>query len=331
LIEENRVTFVYRGTAKRVEVVGDFTGWTPRGLVLRELPGTNVKYLTHEFTRAARVEYKLIADGEWTNDPLNPQKIDNGVGSFNNFFTMPGYRAPSLALDRDELKGRLEQLDVPTRLLEGNRRKLQIYLPPDYDQTSARYPVLYLQDGSDYVKRARAAVIADQLITEGRLSPFIIVFVDPVERMREYWLNDRFAEFMATELVPFIDGRFRTRAERNARALLGASLGGVISYWTGLKYPDLFARIGGQSCSFWIDNEREVAALAALPQFNQQRPMRFYLDTGLLEPTWEASRRVRVMLAAKGYPITYHEQEAGHNWTSWRDQIADAYLALWRD
>src|SRR5205085_4610567 len=126
LIEENRVTFVYRGTAKRVEVVGDFTGWTPRGLVLRELPGTNVKYLTHEFTRAARVEYKLIADGEWTNDPLNPQKIDNGVGSFNNFFTMPGYRAPSLALDRDELKGRLEQLDVPTRLLEGNRRKLQI-------------------------------------------------------------------------------------------------------------------------------------------------------------------------------------------------------------
>ncbi|PYS89244.1 MAG: hypothetical protein DMF64_18190, partial [Acidobacteria bacterium] len=331
LIEENRVTFVYRGAAKHVEVVGDFTGWTPRGLVMREMPGTNVKYLTHEFNPAARVEYKLIADGEWINDPLNPQKIDNGVGSFNNFFTMPGYRPPTLALDRDELKGKLEQTDVPTRLLEGGRRKLQIYLPPDYDKTSARYPVLYLQDGSDYVKRARAAVIADQLITEGRLSPFIIVFIDPVERMREYWLNDRFAEFMATELVPFIDARFRTRAERNARALLGASLGGVISYWTALKYPDLFARIGGQSSAFWIDNEREVAALAALPQFNQQRPMRFYLDTGLLEPTWGVSRRVRVMLAGKGYPITYHEQAAGHNWTSWRDQIADAYLALWRN
>jgi glucoamylase len=329
LVNDEAVTFTYRGAAQSVEVVGDFTGWSPAGLYLRALPGTNVKYLTRKFTRAARVEYKLIADGEWINDPLNPQKLDNGVGGFNNYFTMPGYRPAALATDRDDLRGQLAATEVPTRLLDGGRRKLQIYLPPDYDKADVRYPVLYLQDGSDYVRRARAAVIADQLITTGRVAPFIIVFIDPVERTREYWLNDRFAAFMATELVPFIDGRYRTRADRNARALLGASLGGEISYWTGLNYPGVFARIGGQSCSFWIDDEREVAALAALPPFDQTRPLRFYLDSGLLEPTWAASRRVRVMLAGKGYPVTYHEQSAGHNWTTWRDQLADAYLALW--
>ncbi len=191
--------------------------------------------------------------------------------------------------------------------------------------------MLYLQDGSDYVKRARAAVIADQLITQGRIAPFIIVFVDPVNRNQEYWLNDRFAEFMATELVPFIDARYRTRAERNSRALLGASLGGVISYWTALKHPDVFARIGGQSSAFQIDHEREVAALALLPPFDAQRPFKFYLDVGSLEPIFEVNRRARILLAGKGYPVTYREAAAGHNWTSWRDQLADAYLALWRE
>jgi enterochelin esterase family protein len=181
------------------------------------------------------------------------------------------------------------------------------------------------------VKRARAAVIADQLIAQGRVAPFIIVFVDPVDRTREYWMNDRFAAFMATELVPFIDARYHTRTERDARALLGASLGGVISYWTALKYPDTFARIGGQSSAFQIDNDREIAALAALPTYNTQRPMKFYLDVGLLEPIWEVNRRARVLLASKGYSVVYHENEAGHNWTSWRDQLADAYLSLWRD
>ncbi|MFL6211489.1 MAG: glycoside hydrolase family 15 protein [Pyrinomonadaceae bacterium] len=331
LVKDDEVTFIYRGAAKRVEVVGDFTSWAPRGLVLRELPGTNVKYLTRKFGRAARVEYKLIVDGEWMGDPLNPQKLDNGVGGFNNYFTMPGYRPAALATDRDDLRGKLEAVEVPTRLLDGGRRKLQVYLPPDYDRAGARFPVLYLQDGSDYVKRARAAVIADQLITQGRIAPFIIIFIDPVDRTREYWLNDRFAEFMATELVPFIDARYRTRATRDARALLGASLGGVISYWTALKYPDTFARIGGQSSAFQIDNDREVAALAALPASNAHRPMKFYLDVGLLEPIWEVNRRARVLLAGKGYSVVYHENEAGHNWTSWRDQLADAYRALWRD
>ncbi|HEX8068638.1 MAG TPA: glucan 1,4-alpha-glucosidase [Pyrinomonadaceae bacterium] len=329
VVSDEAVTFVYRGPAKRVEVVGDFTSWTPRGLVMRELAGTNVKYLTRNFPRGARVEYKLIADGQWTDDPLNPQKIDNGVGSFNSYFTTPGYAPAPLAADGYELKGKLEQAEVPTRLLDGGRRKLQVYLPPGYAGSSARYPVLYLQDGSDYARRARAAAVAEQLIAQGRVAPFIIVFVDPVERNREYWLNDRFAEFMATELVPFVDARYRTRAERDARALLGASLGGVISYWTALKYPATFARVGGQSSAFQIDNERELAAFAALPPYDAARPMRFYLDVGLLEPIWEVNRRARVLLAGKGYPVAYHEAAAGHNWTSWRDQIADAYLALW--
>jgi glucoamylase len=328
LVERERATFIYRGRAARVEVVGDFTNWAPRGLLMRELPGTDVKYLTRGFSPAARVEYKLIVDGKWVDDPLNANRIDNGVGGLNNFFAMPGYR-PTALDNRPSGPGMtVEAHRVASRLL-GGERKVQVYLPPDYMASRERYPVLYLQDGSEYINRAHAVQIAGSLIAEKRVPPFIIVFVDPADRTKEYWANDRFADFMATELVAWVDARYRTRPTRDARALLGASLGSVISYWTALRHPDKFARVGGQSSAFWIDDERVVSALARLEGARPHRPFRFYLDAGLLESPWEVSRRVRVMLRAKGYPVTYREFEAGHNWTAWRDNLAEAFVALW--
>jgi glucoamylase len=332
IVQDAQVTFVYRGKAKRVEVLGDFTSWNSRRLVLRELAGTDVKYLTMKFPRDARVEYKFIADGEWTVDPLNDSKLDNGVGGFNNFFTMPAYRPSALADAKWTLRGTIEKLDAPARSLAGGKRKIQVYLPPAYARGGdERYPVLYLQDGSEYVTRAGAAIVADRLIAEGRVAPFIIVFVDPVDRFKEYWANDEFASFMATELVPFVDARYRTRPARGGRALMGASLGGVISVWTAVKHPDVFERVAGQSTAFQIDDERVVTTLAGLEPMRRSRSLKFYFDVGRLEPIWKVNRRVRVLLAGKGFPVAYREAAAGHNWTSWRDQLAEAFVRVWGD
>src|SRR5215207_2151914 len=128
LVEGDRVTFVYRGAAKRVEVVGDFTGWAPRGHLMREPAGaSNVRHYTLTFPPGARAEYKLIADGEWLLDPLNPNRNDNGVGGENSFFTMPGYRgqyppsepraAAPEATEPSPVK--LLRHDVPSRVLNG--------------------------------------------------------------------------------------------------------------------------------------------------------------------------------------------------------------------
>jgi glucan 1,4-alpha-glucosidase len=327
LVEGEDVTFVYRGDAKRVEVVGDFTGWSPAGLVLREVPGANARVIRLKFPLAARLEYKFIADGEWILDPLNPNKNNNGVGGLNSNFTGPDYRPTPFAAGRDELRGRLERLTLPG----DDKRKVQVYLPPTYAQGGARYPVLYLQDGSQFIELGRAAEVADRLISEGKLDPFIIVFVDPVERNKEYWADDRFADWMAQTLVPLVDSRFKTRAEREGRALMGASLGGVISVWTALRHPDLFARVGGQSSAFQIDDERVVSALARLDEESRGKyPTRFYFDAGRFEPQiMDVNRRVNVSLAAKGYPVAYREAAVGHNYTAWRDRLSDAYTALW--
>ena len=66
-----------------MRLAGDFTGWQPRGAILQDV-GENLKAAAMEFPATARVEYKLIVDGEWIADPLNPNKLDNGVGSENS-------------------------------------------------------------------------------------------------------------------------------------------------------------------------------------------------------------------------------------------------------
>ncbi len=328
LIEGEDVTFFYRGDAKRVEVVGDFTGWAPAGLALKAIPGTtNLKLIRLKFPAAARLEYKLVADGEWLLDPLNPNRNDNGVGGQNSYFNGPAYRPNAFASGSNELRGRLERLELPG----GDGRKVQVYLPPGYARGAARYPVLYAQDGTQSIELGRAAEVADRMISEGKLAPFIIVFVDPLDRTKEYWANDKFADWMARTLVPVVDARYRTRATRDGRALSGASLGGVISVWTALRHPAVFSRVGGHSTAFQIDEERVLAALARLDASARRKfPLRFYLDTGRYEPPiFETTRRANLILRARGYPVAYREAPVGHNYTAWRDRLADAYTALW--
>jgi glucoamylase len=328
LIDADGVTFIYRGDAKRVEVVGDFTGWVPAGLVMRDVPGTNkLKFIRLKFPAAARLEYKLVADGEWLLDPLNPNKNDNGVGGFNSNFHGPSYRPSPHAAGGNELRGRLEQLQLPG----GDKHKVQVYLPPGYARGRARYPVLYMQDGTQAVELGRAAETADRMIAEGKVEPFIIVLIDPLDRMKEYWADDAFADWMARTLVPHVDRRYRTRAARDARALSGASLGGVISVWTALRHPETFARVAGLSTSFQIDEGRTLAALARLDDRTRRRyPLRFYLDAGRYEQIiLDTTRRANLTLRARGYPVTYREAPVGHNYIAWRDRLPDAFAALW--
>jgi enterochelin esterase family protein len=101
-------------------------------------------------------------------------------------------------------------------------------------------------------------------------------------------------------------------------------LGGITSVWIGLKHPDKFANIGGQSSSFWVDNERVVKELGKI---KGDEKFNFYFDDGMSEGV-EDSRKVTKMLREKGFQVTYREAYTGHNWTSWKDRLADAFVAL---
>ena len=337
--------FVYSGEGKDIEVVGDFTEWKPQKLYLtRYQPYAPVEGDFLDFSRyfpldnissSARVEYKLIVDGKWITDPLNPNKVDNGVGGENSFFTMPDYKPTNW--DGDVVKKTDSFLPTayfsPTEIEINSKvfnetRKVKVYNPVEPGTKNApNLPVVYLQDGSDYINRAKAINTQYNLVKAGKIKPFIMVFLDPKDRMKEYWANDNYAKYIATEVVPAIDKQYKTIESRDGRAILGASLGGVTSVHTAVKYPEIFGRVGGQSSSFWIDNERVVKELETLDV--KRNNFKFYFDVGTLEGADDDKKAVAI-LRGKGFDVTYREGETGHNWTSWRDRLADAFIALWR-
>jgi enterochelin esterase family protein len=269
---------------------------------------------------AARTEYKIVVDGKWILDPRNPEKIGNGIDSENSVAAMPGYAASKWAATTGPLP-ELKELEVESQIY--GKRKVRVYLPPGYENSATRFPVMYVQDGSQYFDAAKATVQQENLVRAGRLKPFVMVFLDPGDRMKEYWASDDYARFLAEEVVPAVDSAFRTVRDRSGRAVWGASLGGVTAIHAGLKYPAVFMRIGGQSSSFWVDDERVTRALAA----SDLPPMKFYLDDGTLEGT-EDSRRAALVAASAGHTVRFIEAQAGHNWTAWRDRLADGFVAL---
>ncbi|MGI8642020.1 MAG: glycoside hydrolase family 15 protein [Pyrinomonadaceae bacterium] len=321
--ETNEIYVFYEGKANKVEIVGDFTGWKSGGYDFGEIV-KDQWIIRLSFPPTARVEYKFIVDGKWIIDPLNPNKIDNGVGGENSFFTMPDYQPTVWDKENKFSTAKIEEVEIDSKVY--GKRTVKIYQPLVNSNEKTFLPTLYLQDGSDYINRAKAIQIQENLVKAGKVKPFIMVFVDYKERTKEYWASDDYAKFLATEVVPAIDGKYNTIKSRDGRAILGASLGGITSIHTALKYPEVFSRIGGQSSSFWIDNERVVKELEKL---DGKSKFKFYFDDGTLEGV-EDTRRVNVMLRGKGYDVTYVEGETGHNWTSWRDRLADAVISLWK-
>lgn len=314
--------FTYLGVAKNVEIVGDFTDWKPCGLKLINSDRENFKILFLNFPKTARVEYKLIVDGKWINDPLNPNKIDNGVGGENSFFEMPDYKPTEWANAVGQTKYGISIEKIKSKIY--GEKEIQVYVPEGFENQSL--PVLYVQDGTDYQKRADSVFIQRNLVKANKIKPFIMVFLDPKDRNKEYWANDDYAKFVATEVVTAIDAKYKTVKTRDGRAIIGASLGGITSIHTALKYPEIFGRIGAQSASFWVDNERVIKELE---QLNGKTNFIFYIDDGTLEGVEDSCKAVEI-LEKKGFDVTYNEKEVGHNWTAWRDRLADAFTAIWK-
>lgn len=317
-------TFVYRGDGREIEIVGEVTDWARRGLRFTPLAGTGIKYYSMKFPDDARLEYKIIVDEQWILDPLNPNKKDNGVGGENNYLLMPRYKATDYTRERQGVKrGRIEPLDLPADT-QGRKRAARVYLPPGYDGSSARYPTVYMSDGIEYLERASANVIVDNLIAEGRMRPVMLICLAPIERNKEYWMNQEYVDWLALKLVPLIDAMYRTNSTANARAVAGVSLGGLTSVYAAFMHPEVFGNVLGQSSAVQVNNEQMLAALRAAPR----QSIKWYLEVGRYEGLIDVNRKLKATLEKNGYRPAYREVNAGHNWTHWADALAEGLSYL---
>ena len=327
MIDGTTVHFLYYSPeAQRVVLTGEFTQWGRRGITLTPLGKTGIFYHTLEFRGPLRIEYKFIVDGHWMLDPFCPNTVDNGIGEQNSFFMVGDFwEPPELEWVPMIPHGRVEDFDLKSTVLR-NIRRVYVYLPPNYEADAAhRFPTFYVHDGGEYLTRARLATVLDNLLHSRDIPPLMAVMVDPVDRTREYWANENYGRFTEEELLPYIDDHYRTLAQPEARGVMGASLGGLISTYLALSRPHLFSKVGGQSSAFFLEQDKIAALVRELSV-----PISCYFDVGKYEPQFTpAHRRLVPLLEAKNSTCFFQELASGHNWTSWRAHLKELLTFLW--
>ncbi|MFC5648455.1 alpha/beta hydrolase [Paenibacillus solisilvae] len=239
--------------------------------------------------------------------------------------------------DQRYLKRTINKEVITSRYLPEGERNLRVYLPPGYNEMLS-YPVVYCQDGEEFFNFGRIATIANQLILDEGIEPFIIVGVDVDKKLRtaEYSPDgDRhqgYIAFFGEELIPFIEDKYPVRREPSERILAGDSLGGSVSLHIALTFPAMFNQVIALSGAFYPISQKIAEAQADL------RNLSLYMIVGLQETAFETdhgiydfvriNREMKQILASKGAAIAYSEHDGAHVWGFWQKFIPDALITF---
>ena len=148
--------------------------------------------------------------------------------------------------------------------LEGNlfgedpTKTFYVYVPDGYDDSDQRYPTAYwFPGGANEPVFNGAAEIIDDAIRTGRIPPTIVAFMPVATQFGAtiYLSSDAFGDwegFLYSEVIPFIDDTYRTRASRQQRGIIGGSLGGFDAVTQPLFHPETWGAIGANDPSTWM-------------------------------------------------------------------------------
>lgn len=330
IIDGNEVTFFWDGKTAPT-LVGDFNHWdssaTPFKRLSPRLQPASTKstwYCTLSLPRDAYVEYAFhdpVSQKNF-NDPLNKKSVNNGVGGRNNFFYMHETMPSPFSMRRADISGgALTSHVVETKWLRDDyEREIYLYRPPVKESV----PLLVVFDGQDYLQRGKLAVIVDNLIAEQRIHPIAMAFLPSTSRWRnlEYACSDGTILWLDQIILPLANEKLNLldiKKHPGTYGVLGASLGGTMSLYTGLRMPDVFGKVLSQSGAFMI--ESRDFAVVDLVKHQHARALNIWMDVGQLDVLFEDNRRMKKMLHEKEYNVTYREFTGGHNFTAWRDDV----------
>lgn len=338
--QDGQVTFLYRGAANAVAWAGDFNGWNPAtsGWAGMKLANTDLWMLEKTFPTDARLDYKVVTDGSnWILDPANSLQVWSGLGGPNSELRMPTYSYPRETVRVPATpRGSLGPDVLISSARLGYGVNYRAYTPAGYADTNLQnLPVVYVTDGHEYAADylGSMVVVLDNLIASGAIQPTLAVFIDPRDpsnpsnnrRGTEYTQNAKFLGFVADELVPAVDGAFRTRAAPPGRTILGTSLGGVNAAYFGAARSDVFQNIAVQSpASFTHFTPQTLNLYATQPL---QDKLHIYLTAGTIGDG-NAGPALAAVLQAHGYHYTFKQVNEGHSWGNWRGLIGDILVTL---
>jgi enterochelin esterase-like enzyme len=243
----------------------------------------------------------------------------------------------------------------------GDWRRIFVYTPPGYDQTSDRYPVLYLQHGwgeneEAWSRQGHENFILDNLIAAHRAKPMIIVnengmtgvnfqpppaprpgattSAPPPRPMANPIREERYTLFdniISKDLVPFIDAHFRTIPDREHRGLAGLSMGGGQAVRIGLNHLDQFSYLGAFSPSLFItDTAKDFDGAFADPARLNHQLRLLWIGVGSDDFLLEPVKKSHENLEKAGVKHVWVESSGAHVWTVWRKYLANFAPRLFR-
>ena len=349
----------YTPSDAEIYLAGDINNWNPADPAFKfakveestwqlNLPEMDHgKVILFKFTRGSWETVEKGASGEeignrqftfGNGDTINPIILnwaDNGGGGGGST------AAENVSIIDDSFY--MPQLD--------RYRRIWVYLPPDYTSFGKSYPVLYMHDGQNLFDQQTS--FAGEWEVDETLND-IFSFSTPVpivvgidngggNRIGEYtpWINpeygggdgDLYIDFIVETLKPFIDANYRTIPERRCTAIMGSSLGGLISHYGSLKFQDVFSMVGIFSPSYWwSDSIWDFTSTTGKTQ-----EMRFYQMCGDQEGSSTVTNMnlMDTYFQDAGFSISerYSKVVAGgeHNEQLWREEFGEAYLWLFSD
>ena len=249
-----------------------------------------------------------------------------------------------------------DNLTLPSKILK-MERKYSVYLPPDYETSGRSYPVLYLlhgggDDHTGWVQFGEVLHITDKAILEGKSTSMVIIMPDANTGTRGYSNNAagtwRYEDFFFEELMPFVEKKYRIKAEKKYRAIAGLSMGGDGSFTYALHHPELFSSacpLSAATGPLTLDDaktrvRRDNASIAdslvekfykrqsvpvlvsALPD-SLKKSVRWYIDCGDDDFLYEGNSLVHIAMRKREIPHEFRIRNGGHTWTYWRTALPD--------
>jgi enterochelin esterase-like enzyme len=260
--------------------------------------------------------------------------------------------------------GKVIEQETTSSAILGRSVRYTVYLPADYDISQRSYPVVYLlhgftDDNTGWLQFGEINRYADKAIAEGTIPPMIIIMpnADSSWYINSYDGKENYEDFFIKEFMPFVEKKYRIKAEKKYRGVTGLSMGGYGTLIYALKYPQLFAaaaplsagiftsdelkampdnnyanvlaRVFGSNLksdvrltSQWYENS--VLDIVAKASTDSLKRVRYWIDCGDDDFLTNANCLLHIALTNKHVPHEFRMRDGAHNWTYWRTGITDA-------
>ncbi|MEM7016392.1 MAG: alpha/beta hydrolase-fold protein [Pseudomonadota bacterium] len=354
------VTYIWHLSEEAHHVVVQPGGFAdPPSNLMDRIPGTRTCFACYRYRNDVRLNYTFAIDMplvSWDDatqeeidninktflggsaDPHNPNEIKLQFRSVS-MLELDEAIDESLAYKRPNIaRGQITETRFKSEHLK-NERTIWVYTPPHYAEVTKPCKLLMVFDGGWYLSLIPTHRILDNLLDDEAIDPVIAVFIDnatPTSRNTELACDGAFLSFIDEELLPWVKTNYRISESPEDAYVAGSSLGGLAAVWLGYRLPQLFGNVIGQAAALGkltLPEQPPEPGAELIKQFqtSSQLPLRFWLEVGLLDNDKNiisANRRMKNVLQAKNYDLTYHEFAGGHDFMLWRGTLAQAIMTM---